>query len=127
MEDHCKKVAKMQLKDPTTPPYFEISEHTHNEVIGVFSRLFVPRCGVLTKKDFVLMFSHLKDVIITYETMEGEISKLKGQDNQLRQKHISLTLNDKATEEGDSGIDKESILDMNDGTVNMDNLADNMV
>eukprot|EP00957_Ditylum_brightwellii_P086407 6574753-Ditylum_brightwellii.AAC.1 len=31
MEDHRKNVANMQLKDPTTPPYFEISEHTHHE------------------------------------------------------------------------------------------------
>eukprot|EP00957_Ditylum_brightwellii_P042309 3204042-Ditylum_brightwellii.AAC.1 len=117
----------MQLKDPNTPPYSEISEHTHHEVIGVFLRLFVPHCGVFTKKDSVLMFRHLKDVIITHETVEWEISKLKGQENQLKQKLISLTLNDRAAVEDDSDIDKESILDMNDDNVNMDNLAVNIV
>eukprot|EP00957_Ditylum_brightwellii_P058304 4420379-Ditylum_brightwellii.AAC.1 len=97
MEIHCKSVANMQLKDPNTPPYFETSEHTHHEVI------------------------------ITHESVEGEISKLKGQENQLKQKVISLTLNDRAAVEDDSDIDKESILDMNGNNVNMDNLADNMV
>eukprot|EP00957_Ditylum_brightwellii_P109630 8361602-Ditylum_brightwellii.AAC.1 len=122
MEDHCQKVARMQLKDPTTPQYFEISEHTHHEVIGVFLRLFVPCCGVLIKKNSVLMFSHLKDVIITHKAVEGEISKLKGQENQLRQKFLFLQEDD-----NDNESDDDVTVDMNDAIGDMDDDTDNLI
>eukprot|EP00957_Ditylum_brightwellii_P002744 210956-Ditylum_brightwellii.AAC.1 len=62
-----------------------------------------------------------------HKAVEGEISKLKGKENQLRYMLLCLTLNGRALQEDDNESDDGGTVDMNDTTGDMDDVSDNLL
>eukprot|EP00957_Ditylum_brightwellii_P055243 4187267-Ditylum_brightwellii.AAC.1 len=87
----------------------------HHSVLAIFLRLCAPNCGVISKKDSLLMYNTLKGIIVNHETVQAKICQHQAEQSLFKAKYDDDDPNENTNDDG-NGNDMDN--DVNDDNEN---------